>query len=82
MAHAAGKADGGFCRKILRSHGACKAEQSQRNEQHTARHDIAFVAAGDAGIDDVRHNERHQKLQKRLQKLEKRSEDALQRIGF
>ena len=62
--------------KILGGQAAGQTNKGQR-QQHTAPHqDIAQVAGGNAGIDDVRHDQRDQKIKTGFQHFEQRSQHA------
>ena len=62
----------GLCGKILCNGGAGKAAQAKKRQNKALFQNIARVARGNAGVDDVRHDERHEQFERRLQQLEKR----------
>ena len=73
VAHTGGKADCRLRRKILRGHGGGKPQKPQPDQKQAPPEQIPAVAGGNAGVDNVCHNQRHKQLQKRLEELEERS---------
>ena len=75
-------AHGGARRKVLRRDGEGEPDDAEPDEEQTHAHDISLVAFRDAVIDDRRHDERHDELERGFQQLEKRRKDRLDAIRF
>ena len=58
--------------KILRNDRAGKAAHAKKRQHKALPEDIARIAGRDADVDDIRHDERHEQLERRFQQLEKR----------
>ena len=71
------RADRRLGRKILRRDRAQQPDQAQPDHHQAHPDDHALVSELDALIDHCRHEQRHQQLKARLQKLEQRAENAL-----
>ena len=66
------KADGGLRREILRRDGADEADERQTDHQQHHTDDVMNVARGDADVDDLRDDKRHEQLERSLEQLEQR----------
>ena len=82
MPEARGKADGGFSGEKLRRHSADQTHKAQKRHDADHAHDMAFVFADDALIDDGGDDERNNQLKRGFKELEQRAEDALTAIAF
>ena len=71
------RADRRLGRKILRRDRAQQSDQAQSDHHQAHPDDHAPVSELDALINHRRHEQRHQQLKARLQKLEQRAENAL-----
>ena len=71
-----------FRRKELRRERKAKPRNAERDEDETARDDIHPVPRGDADVDDVRHDERDEKLHARFEEFKQGREDRHRPIGF
>ena len=80
-AQAARRAGRGLGGKILRARGAGKAAQAESDQHKAFFQDIRRIAGRNADVDDIRHDERHQKLKRGLEQLEARGQDRLQAVG-
>ena len=66
------KADGGLRREILRRDGADEADERQTDHQQHHTDDVMNVSRGDADVDDLRDDKRHEQLERSLEQLEQR----------
>ena len=77
VAQGGGVAHRGPGRKILCGDAAPQAHHGQKQQQPAPREDVAGVARGDAHVDDIGHDQRHQQVKAGLQHFEQRGDDAL-----
>ena len=59
-----------LCGKILGRHAAQQTDAAQQHQQAAAQQDIARIARCDAVVDDIRHDQRHEQVEERLQHFE------------
>ena len=74
----------------MRPNSACRSRETnpedqprhpQTRQQQAHPEDIGLIAGGNAPVDDRRHHQRHQQLQRRLRQLQQRAENTLFCVG-
>ena len=75
---ATGGPDGGARGEILRHKGAEQAEHGHADHQSEAREHIAPVMAVDTDVDDLRHDQRNDEVEARLEHFEERCKERLE----
>ena len=71
------KADARLCRKVLGRDAADNADHGKKDQDPELPEEKSPIPGRDADIDDPCHNQRHKQVEQRLQKLERRGENAL-----
>ena len=81
VADVLGKADRCLCRKVLSGDGADQTDHAEGNQNEAGADDDGTIALLDADIDDLRHDQRNEQLERGLQQLEQRAKDTFFFIG-
>ena len=63
--------------KVLRGQAAGKADESQQQQKAAPHQNIMQVMCCNAHIDDIRHDQRHEQVERGFQHLEKGRKHAL-----
>ncbi len=71
-----GKADAGFCRKVLGSNTEGKTYSRQKNHIKDILNNETFVLGGNADVDDSCHNERRDQIHERFCHLKGRGKEG------
>ena len=82
MAQSRGVAHSSLCRKILRGQTAGQADGGQHEQQPAPQKDIVEIMGGDADVDDVCHDQRHEQIERCFQHLEERRKDAFALVAL
>ena len=76
VAQGRGIAHSRLCGEILSRQAAGKADGSQQQQQAAPHEDIVEIAGSNADVHDVRHDQRHEQVERGFQHLEKRRKHA------
>ena len=77
-----GKTGSRLRRKILGCYGANQSHHSQKRQKAAPLQNVPVIPAGNAHIDDGRHDQRHKQLKQRLQQLKQRTQHTLFPVRF
>ncbi len=76
------EADARVCRKILRCDTKQQACRREGQHQQEILRDDRFDISPDAGINQIRDNDRHEQIHQGFQQLEQRRENRLAAVAF
>ena len=77
VAQSCGIAHGRLCGKILCRQAAGKADHGQQQQNAAPHKNIVEVVGGNADIHDIRHDQRHEQVERGFQHLEEGRKHAL-----